>query len=465
MKSQLFYVLLLFSTVTLAQNKESKLPPTPVSFHPITMDITTCISDEQRQAVLQDIKANRQIILDNNPDAFQQRTTTHPLFTLPLRPKDGFEDYGYYSLFNQVDHDPVANGNLLDYNCGERTYDWVSGNHGGTDYVVWPYPWKKMDDDVMEVIAAAPGVIIQKEDGNFDRNCTNNGNPNWNGIILEHADGSQTWYWHFKSGAITNKNVGDSVAQGEYLGGAGSSGSSDIPHLHFEVFDANGDRIDPYAGPCNSMNTETWWAEQPDYFIPEILTLSTHNSDNFDTDCGITENTYEELNFLPNETIRFRIFYRDLQTDARTHITVTKPDDSILYDYNFDSTWPDYTAAWAEWNFPVESSWMDGVYTITAEFGGNTYETIFGVNTNLGLEDLQQAEIKLYPNPTNNRISLDAPFQIDAVQIYDLMGRKVIDVTPLAEKSEMDLSHLTLGIYMAVISFEGKQLVKKIVKE
>ncbi|MGO3181454.1 MAG: T9SS type A sorting domain-containing protein [Aequorivita sp.] len=461
MKTSLFYLLLGASSFMAAQNA----PPSAVSFYPIDIPKTECINDVQRQEILQELEVNKQVILQENPIAFQNRTMTHPLFELPFKAKSGYDDYGYYSLFNQVDHDAAPNGQLLDYNCGERTYDWGNGNHEGTDYVVWPYPWKKMEDDVMEVIAAAPGVIVQKKDGNFDRNCNNNGNQNWNGIILEHADGSRSWYWHFKSGSTTSKNIGDSVATGEYLGRAGSSGSSDIPHLHFEVHDADGLLIDPYGGPCNNLNSESWWVEQPDYFVPEILTLSTHNTDEYDMECGIVENTYRELNFVPGDTARFRIFYRDIQTDARTHITVTKPDGSLLYDYYWDSTWPYYSAAWGQWHFPIDNTSMDGVHTVTVQFGGNTYETIFGVNTNLGVEDLQQAEIVLFPNPTSDKIFVETNSQIEKIQVFDLMGREVLDVSPLAEKTELNLSHLTTGIYMAVISSEGKKHVKKMVKE
>lgn len=404
MKASLFCLLLGVSSFMAAQNS----PPSTVSFNPVSIPKTECINDLQRQDILRELEENKQAILQKNRKAFQNRVMSHPQFELPFQAKSGFEDYGYYSLFNQVDHNLASNGNLLDYNCGERTYDWVGGNHQGTDYVVWPYPWKKMEDEVMEVVAAAPGIIVQKKDGNFDKNCTNNGNPNWNGIILEHVDGSRSWYWHFKNGSTTAKNIGDSVNTGEYLGRAGSSGSSDIPHLHFEVHDSSGSLIDPYAGPCNDLNSESWWATQPDYFIPEILTLSTHKSDDFDTDCGIVENTYQELNFQPGELVRFRIFYRDIQTGSRTHITVKKPDGSILYDYDFDSTWPDYSAAWAQWNFPIDGTSMDGVHNITVQFGGNTYQTIFGVNTTLGTEALQERDISLYPNPTSNNIFVEA---------------------------------------------------------
>ena len=464
MKTHLLYLLLVVSSFVTAQNKDLQAPASTVSFHPISLPKTECITDEQRADIMQEIELNKPAILKKNPNAYQNGGA-HPLFILPFKRKQGFSDYGYYSLFNQVDHNITPNGNLLDYNCGQRTYDQANSNHKGTDYVVWPYPWKKMDDNVMEVIAAAAGTIEVKRDGNFDRNCENNGNNNWNGIELIHADGSRTFYWHFKNGSLTSKEVGDTVEVGEFLGYAGSSGSSDIPHLHFEVYDSSVARIDPYAGPCNNLNADSWWIDQPAYFVPEILTLSTHNSDNFDSDCGVTENTYEELNFDDGETIRFRIFYRDLQINANTHITVRKPDNSILYEYDFASPWPDMVAAWAQWNYPVDASWPTGVYTITADFGGNIYETIFGVRTNLGLEDLAQSEIALYPNPTSNTIFVEANTQIDKIQVFDLMGRKVLDASPLAEKAELNLSYLTTGIYMAVISSEGKKTVKKIVKE
>lgn len=464
MKTHLFYLLLAVSTIVTAQNKGFKAPPSPVSFHPISLPKTECITDEQRAEIMQEIEQNKAAVLQKNPNAYQHRGS-HPLFILPFRPKAGFSDYGYYSLFNQVDQDPLPNGHLLDYNCGQRTYDQINSNHKGTDYVVWPYPWKKMDENVMEVIAAAAGTIEVKRDGNFDRNCENNGNNNWNGIELIHADGSRTFYWHFKNGSLTSKEVGDTVEVGEFLGYAGSSGSSDIPHLHFEVYDSNINRIDPYAGPCNSLNADSWWIDQPAYFVPEILTLSTHNSDDFDSDCGVTENTYEELNFENGETIRFRIFYRDLQMNANTHITVRKPDNSILYEYDFDSPWPDYVAAWAQWNYEVDSTWPTGVYTVTANFGGNSYQTIFGVRTNLGVEDLQQTEVAIYPNPTSNRIFIEANSQIDIVEVYDVLGRKVLDITPLKEKAELNMEDLNAGIYIAVIFSEGKKTVKKILKE
>ena len=57
-------------------------------------------------------------------------------------------------------------------------------------------------------------------------------------IIIEHADGMETWYGHLSAYAV---NKGDTVARGQTIGKVGSTGRSTGPHLHFEV------RIDKHA--------------------------------------------------------------------------------------------------------------------------------------------------------------------------------------------------------------------------
>jgi hypothetical protein len=249
------------------------------------------------------------------------------------------------------------------------------------------------------------------------------------------------------------------------LGAAGSSGSSTIPHLHFEVRDFDNHRIDPYAGPCNSMNADTWWQDQPAYFIPEILTLSTHNSQAFDEECPLVENTYEHYNFDTGDEIVFRTFYRDIQLNSETHFTVEFPDGSLLYDWVLVSPWPDSVVGWVQYIFPVDNSWPTGVYTITADFGGNNYETQFGIRTPLGVEDMQNPEIAVYPNPTTNQLNIEAKSMIEKVEVYDLLGGMVVQISPVSTKTQINLGHLKAGMYMAVIFSEGSKTVKNIIKE
>ncbi len=72
--------------------------------------------------------------------------------------------------------------------------------------------------------AAAGEVIVSKSSG-------------WNGgygqyIVIKHSNGAQTLYAHLSSNSV---GVGDSVSQGEVIGGMGNSGKSTGTHLHFEV--------------------------------------------------------------------------------------------------------------------------------------------------------------------------------------------------------------------------------------
>ncbi|GEQ85180.1 hypothetical protein ULMS_06880 [Patiriisocius marinistellae] len=464
MKTLLFMSIVLFSALSFSQNKPQKNMMLPTTFKSVSFEKSKCITTVQRQIVRNDIEINKQFILRENPNAFD-RKGSHPLFILPLQSKSSFDNYGYYIVNNQVDQNLAFNNNLEDYNCDERTYDWNSGNHEGTDFVLWPYPWKYMQEEVMEIVAASEGIIVDKRDGNFDLNCDNSGNPLWNGIVVEHIDGSQAWYWHFKNGAITNKNIGDTVAQGEYLGAAGSSGSSTVPHLHFEVYDANNNLIDPYTGPCNMLNNDSWWLNQPAYFVPKINHLSTHNTQNFDDDCGVVENTYEELNFIQGETVYFRIFYRDIQTNMNTHITVNNPDGVIVYDYDFVSPWPNLTGAYAEWQYPIDSSFDDGVYTITVMFSGDIYETIFGVNTNLGNDDIETPTFSIVPNPSAQFITVESNVIVQEITIYDVHGKNILCKKPRDINFKLDLSALNDGLYLAQITTEtGFKILKRIIK-
>jgi murein DD-endopeptidase MepM/ murein hydrolase activator NlpD len=53
-----------------------------------------------------------------------------------------------------------------------------------------------------------------------------------NMIMIDHGNGYQTLYAHLSS---IRASCGASVLQGQYIGGAGSTGRSTGPHLHFEL--------------------------------------------------------------------------------------------------------------------------------------------------------------------------------------------------------------------------------------
>lgn len=128
-----------------------------------------------------------------------------------------------------------------DHRCGLRTYE----GHKGTDIApVDP-------DDRLPVIAAADGVVAGLRDGMDDspergRDPARAGRECGNGVRLDHGGGWTTQYCHLARGSVTVRR-GARVSAGDLLGQTGSSGRSELPHLHFQV-ERNGRPVDPFAG-------------------------------------------------------------------------------------------------------------------------------------------------------------------------------------------------------------------------
>ena len=260
-KITLFLSMIFITFIVTAQSPNAPSVSKGLTF---STDKKACLNTEQRSDLLQSIKVNiDELKLQNRLTFSIQNRGSHPLFIWPIQKSNNVTFNEIYSIYNYVDHNTEFPNQLTDYNCGTKTYDTSGGyNHKGVDIVTWPFPWAMMENDGVEIIAAAPGQIIFIRDGEFDLSCTQNTTTPWNIVVIQHSDGSVALYGHMKSGSTTTKNVGDMVTEGEYLGIVGSSGQSDIPHLHFEVYEDNIDGIgtgliDPYSGNCNGMNSDT----------------------------------------------------------------------------------------------------------------------------------------------------------------------------------------------------------------
>ena len=293
-------------------------------------------------------------------------------FAWPLRSAH----IGYFSPYATsafVDQN-AAVGPFLDWNCGVRSYD----QHRGTDIFTWPYGWLSMDLSRLEVIAAAPGTILVRADGNADRSCSASG-ANANLIVIQHADGSTAVYVHFKNGSVTPKQVGEAVATGEYLGVVGSSGSSTGPHLHFEVHDSGtfpGPLLDPYDGLCEALTLGSLWAQQPAYRQPTINHASTGFAAPVIPACPTQETPNEKRLFTNGDPIYFRTYMRDLTPAFPLVLAVHRPDGSLYQSTNYTAT-QDYNAVWFSWNNPGFGGGAAGRWTFDVTLAGITRSRAF----------------------------------------------------------------------------------------
>lgn len=372
MKSQLFTFIFacLLATTSYAQTSTATRPSVEGE---IIYEPTPCISPQMTKDIADKLTASQanltQLGLLPPPDA--QKAVA---FAWPVKKAPNLEWNSCYSISNFVDQN-TASGAFQDYYCGSRTYD----GHQGIDIFATPFPWYLMENNLIHVVAAAPGTIIYKNDGVSSYSCSTTGNGLWNGIYVQHADGSVAWYGHMKQNSLTTKVVGNTVSQGEFLGVVGSSGWSTGPHLHFQVYKAlpyqASNLIEPFQGDCNLLNTESWWASQQPYRFTTFNTLLTHSAVPVNG-CVAAEVPSMQNVFAAGATIYFARFYRDMVPGETTNLAIKKPD---------GTTWQQWThtsgitgTGYYTYNYftmPTEGPF--GIWTFEATYQGITYTHSF----------------------------------------------------------------------------------------
>lgn len=113
---------------------------------------------------------------------------------------------------------------------------------------------------------------------------------------------------------------------------------------------------------------------------------------------------------------------------------------------------------------------MDRNAMITFTGDENVVKTVTVKQLKKGLsavENLSNNDIRIYPNPTQDKLIIETDLQIDdrQIQICDLRGISVYDTNIATYKNEVDFSNLQKGIYLLKLKIGGKMLVRKIIKQ
>jgi len=389
-----FYTLLVLFFISTIASGQAPTPNGFGGFTDLTPDIRDEITPEQRQAIQEEVKSNIRQLAKKGITAQSQllRNPKATLFGWPLRKAAGFTDPSYYGISNYVDVDPTSG--VKDYNCGSRSYN----GHMGTDIFTVPFWWKKMDENSVEIVAAADGIIVAKAGTREDKSCAMcpAGAPEscfyWNAVYLQHADGTLTMYGHMKKNSPTSKSIGDAVTKGEYLGVVGSSGNSTGPHLHFEVWQDTffNKLLHPWSGPCNPDGNASMWETQQPYYQPEIIKIMTGSAIPEIKACynGAPENTFEKNDFTIGDTIYLPTFVRDHRgTGPSYNITLTGPG-TINYQWTLPAnTWAGHYAwLYFYYSFDKTTFGTPGTWKYSVQFGTSYAETTFTLKDPLPLD-------------------------------------------------------------------------------
>ncbi|WP_339753140.1 T9SS type A sorting domain-containing protein [uncultured Winogradskyella sp.] len=91
----------------------------------------------------------------------------------------------------------------------------------------------------------------------------------------------------------------------------------------------------------------------------------------------------------------------------------------------------------------------------------------FSVNagTVLNVNDFELGSVNIYPNPTNTVWNIKTNNQnIKTVQVFDILGKQVITLTPNSTEVSIDASGLNDGIYLAKVTSNNSTITVKLVK-
>ncbi len=89
------------------------------------------------------------------------------------------------------------------------------------------------------------------------------------------------------------------------------------------------------------------------------------------------------------------------------------------------------------------------------------------VNPCVGIEEIENKKVSIYPNPTINNITveLDASLLNEAtIEIYDGIGKLILSEKIVAEKNNYKLNAYENGIYTVRILSDNKQIIQRIIK-
>jgi hypothetical protein len=75
------------------------------------------------------------------------------------------------------------------------------------------------------------------------------------------------------------------------------------------------------------------------------------------------------------------------------------------------------------------------------------------------------SNIKMYPNPVKNTLTVEANSNIQKVSIYNVLGQEVMAKSPKSNAATLQIGSLQKGVYMVKTEIDGNVSTSKIIKE
>lgn len=163
-------------------------------------------------------------------------------------------------------------------------------------------------------------------------------------------------------------------------------------------------------------------------------------------------------NLFTEENDELHFLYVYLERMSEGHITnnliVARDAENILVEFRGDGIDGNITSAGVGMNYAGTK--IDNFY-ITYEAGYSSQFVDFyklPFIQSLGVEDFEQAELSVYPNPSKGVFNFNANAIVKDIKVYNYTGKLILNQKVNNTQSAINISSLAKGIYIAQVSLE-----------
>lgn len=113
------------------------------------------------------------------------------------------------------------------------------------------------------------------------------------------------------------------------------------------------------------------------------------------------------------------------------------------------------------------SSDASGALTIEFRSDSSAQETGWIANITCGalsVDEFSATQFNYYPNPTTGLLHINAKQNIDSIEVVNMLGQKVMDLSPKTMEVTLDFSSLSQGAYFLRSTVNGNVTTHKIIK-
>ena len=89
----------------------------------------------------------------------------------------------------------------------------------------------------------------------------------------------------------------------------------------------------------------------------------------------------------------------------------------------------------------------------------------FSLEYTLNVNDNQIEGFSMYPNPSQDKVTVKAQNQIQSITFFNVLGQRVLQVYPNALSSEIDVTMLKAGVYMVSVIADEQQGTYRLIRQ